>query len=239
MSLPIARLMSWSEKNESLRSKPLMQGNWITLHRKIKDHWIYSDAEKLKAWITILLEVNHSPQKILIKNEVVEVGRGESAKSLDTWAKLFGKGWNRSKVRRFISVLKTDTMVVTIPTHNTTHLRVCNYDAYQSGRIADETQVKRKRKANEKQTTTNNNGNNGNNEKKEVYRDIQGLILTKDEYVKLLETYSDLEIEDVLESMENYKDLKKKYVSAYKTANNWLKRRKAESAQDFDWSKLK
>lgn len=144
-----------------------MQGNWITLHRKIKDHWIYSDAEKLKAWITILIEVNHSPQKILIKNEVVEVGRGESAKSLDTWAKLFGKGWNRSKVRRFINVLKTDTMVVTIPTHNTTHLRVCNYDTYQSGRNADETQMKRRRNADETQMTTNNNDNNGNNENNE------------------------------------------------------------------------
>ena len=58
-----------------------------------------------------------------------------------------------------------------------------------------------------------------------TYRNIQGLILTKDEYTKLISQYDKGVVEDVLESMENYKGLGKKYVSAYKTALNWIKRR--------------
>ena len=199
-----------------------MQGNWITLHRKIKDHWVYADAEKLKAWITILIEVNHSPQKILIKNEVVEVGRGESAKSLDTWAKLFGKGWDRSKVRRFITLLKTDTMVATIPTRNTTHLRVCNYDAYQPERNSDEKQTTRKRNANETQTTTNNKSNNEKNVKNEVYRKIQHLTISNTEYKKLVDAYGKPQVDTKLDYMDNWNKLKN-YKSVYLTALNWLR----------------
>lgn len=72
-----------------------------------------------------------------------------------------------------------------------------------------------------------------------TYRDIQGLILTKDEYAKLCEKYSEYEVADVISAMENFKGLTKKYISAYKTALNWLKRRSESTTPDFDWSKIK
>ena len=57
---------------------------------------------------------------------------------------------------------------------------------------------------------------------KDIYRKIQHLILTVEEHEKLLEKYPAAEVEAVLDRMENYSKLKN-YVSAYKTANNWLK----------------
>lgn len=48
--------------------------------------------------------------------------------------------------------------------------------------------------------------------------------LTAVQLIELINTYGWPRVETVLSSMHNKKDLLKKYVSAYKTANNWLKR---------------
>lgn len=49
--------------------------------------------------------------------------------------------------------------------------------------------------------------------------------ITEPEFEKLMSKYSKVQIWDIIEQMENYKGLSKKYTSVYKTADNWLKRR--------------
>ena len=93
---------------------------------------------------------------------MLNVERGESVNSLDTWARKFGKNWTKSKVRRFFDLLEKDSMIVTKSETVTTRLSVCKYDSYQGKRNADETQVERKRNADETQVTPNNNDNNSN-----------------------------------------------------------------------------
>ncbi len=136
-----------------------MEG-WIKLERKILTHWIFKDSEKLKAWMIILMSVNHTDKKVLIGNKLMLCNRGESLQSLDSWAKLFGSKWNKSKVRRFFKLLENDSMIVLKNETQTTRLTVCKYDDYQSNRNESETQMKRKRNANETQTTPNKNVKN-------------------------------------------------------------------------------
>lgn len=50
--------------------------------------------------------------------------------------------------------------------------------------------------------------------------------ITTEECEKLLKTNTKKEIDDVLQAMENYKGLEKKYKVAYLTISTWLKRRK-------------
>jgi hypothetical protein len=71
--------------------------------------------------------------------------------SLDTWAKRWN--WDKSKVRRFLTLLQSDGMIVLVSDNITTHLTVCNYASYQDERNASETPMKRKRNADEIQTT--------------------------------------------------------------------------------------
>ncbi len=122
---------------------------WIKIHRQIQEHWIFSDSDYFKWWIDILLEVNHSPAKVLIKGSVFICDIGQKLYSLDTWA----KRWkcNKSKARRFLKLLENDSMIELINEKKTTRLIVCNYESYQVERNADETQTKRKRNANETQ----------------------------------------------------------------------------------------
>lgn len=141
-----------------------MDKGWISINRKLQNHWLWQENRpftKLEAWLDILLTVNHTEQKVMIKNTLYTVERGESIKCLDTWAKRWN--WSKSKVRRFFILLKKDSMIVTKNEQKTTRLTVCNYDSYQDARNANETQMKRERNASETQVAPNNNDNNINN----------------------------------------------------------------------------
>jgi hypothetical protein len=147
-----------------------MSEGWITLNREISKHWVFKDAEYFRAWVTILMEVNHSENKILIGKTLFTCSRGESLHSLESWGEIFGN-WGKSKTKRFFDLLKDESMIELKNERLTTRLTVCNYNRYQDFRNADETQVKRKRNADETQVkqerATNNNEltmiNNENN----------------------------------------------------------------------------
>ena len=141
---------------------------WIKTHRAIQDHWIFNDAEKLRAWMIILFTVNFEPKKVNIKNSLFECRRGESLLSLDSWALKFGGRWNKSKVRRFFKLLENDSMIVLKSERKTTRLIVCNYDTYQDERNDNETKKKRKRNDNETQTTPTKEGEELKNDKEYI-----------------------------------------------------------------------
>ena len=80
---------------------------WIKIHRSITDHWLYNEKRtysKLEAWYDLLLNVNYSDTKTIIKGKLYDVKRGQSIMSLDSWAKRWN--WDKSKVRRFLNVLQ-------------------------------------------------------------------------------------------------------------------------------------
>ena len=128
---------------------------WIKLDREITSHWIFKDEWKFRNWIDLLTLVNHSEQKVNIKGTVLICKRGETLCSLDTLA----RRWNcdKSKVRRFLKLLESDSMIELKSEQITTRLTICKYDTYQGERNEDETQVKHKRNASETQMTPNKN----------------------------------------------------------------------------------
>lgn len=78
------------------------------------------------------------------------------------------------------------------------------------------------------QTITNiavNDNDNVNVISKDIYRSFAHLSITNSDVEKLLEKYSIDEIDEVLDSIENFKG-NKKYTSLYLTANKWLAKNK-------------
>lgn len=147
---------------------------WISLHRRIQDHWIWSENRvfsKFEAWIDLLFEARFEdiPQKITLKGKLYMVNRGESIKSLETWAKRWN--WSRSKVYRFFNLLKKDGMIEFKCDTITTHLTILNYNSYQDKRTTNEQQTNITRTTYEHQAnikrTQNNKENNDNKENKE------------------------------------------------------------------------
>lgn len=128
---------------------------WIKLHRQIKEHWIWQNPEYLKAWLTILIMVNHEEKKILIHGEVVVCSRGQSILSLSNWAKLFGGKWSIQRIRTFFNLLENDSMITSEGLRKTTRVTVCNYDTYQESQQTNNKQTTSKQQATNKQLTTN------------------------------------------------------------------------------------
>jgi hypothetical protein len=125
-----------------------MEG-WVKLHRKTMDNFLYKQERvfsPFEAWIDILMNVNYSDSKVLIKGIIYDVKKGESIKSLDTWGKSWR--WSKSKVRRFLKTLEDDQMIQTINESVTTRLIVLNYEMYQ-GTDSVEPTPKKARKSKE------------------------------------------------------------------------------------------
>ena len=163
-----------------------MENNgWIKIHRQIQKHWIWDNPDYLKAWIAILITVNHEDNKVLIHGELFNCGRGESLLSLANWAKTFGKGWTIQRTRTFFNLLEKDKMVNTEGCRKTTRLKVCNYESYQEVQQAKNRQTTDKQQTNNKQITTNKNDKNYKNEKNYKEEDI----FISDEIKKLKEDF--------------------------------------------------
>lgn len=161
---------------------------WIKLNRSIQSHWIYNERRKfskLEAWIDMIMTANYADNKVIIKGKLYEVKRGESINSMDTWASRWS--WDKSAVRRFLTLLQNDNMISIKSDSITTHLTICKYESYQGERNADETQTKRKRNADETQTTPIKEGKEGEERKEDI--DFKNEIFS----------YSDTYSKDMLE----------------------------------------
>ena len=127
-----------------------MEG-WIKLHRKVLDHWLYSEQRPLtkrEAWETILLTVNYSTEKVLIKGQLYDCKPGQSLLSLDSWAKKFM--WSIQQVRTFFKILEKDGMITTEGLQYSTRLTVCKWDTYQQD-VTDQQQAANKPLTNQQQ----------------------------------------------------------------------------------------
>ena len=139
-----------------------MHRGYIKLWRKFKDSDLWKERRqfsKWEAWIDILTEANHSDQKTILGNQLVECKRGQTIKSLETWKKRWGWG-STYKVRAFLGLLKKIENINTENLVVTTRITVCNYDKYQNRQNVKKTQKKSKQNAGKTQANTNNNVNN-------------------------------------------------------------------------------
>ncbi len=136
-----------------------VNSGYIQLHRQLKDHWLWKDEKKLKWWLDILFSVNHTDNKVLIKNTLIECKRGQSVKSIRTWA----KEWkvSRKAVDCFFILLESEKMIEIESISFTSRLTVCKYDSYNKSGATKEPQRSH-------EGSTNNNDKNDNNENKEA-----------------------------------------------------------------------
>lgn len=168
---------------------------WISIHRKIQEHWLYKEKRKFskfEAWLDLLMNVNHKDNKILFEGKLLEIKRGQM---LTSEVKLSNKwDWSRKKTRNFLELLETDEMIVKMVIPNKgTIIEIVNYNEYQKDTTRDTTidinntdiQGNREQQKNNQGTTeeqpkiTDNDGNSDNNNykyKKDTSKDTSVTI---------------------------------------------------------------
>lgn len=140
---------------------------WISLHRSLQDHplWKGEPFTKGQAWVDLLLYANHKPARLMIKNTLINLDRGQQARSQLTLSKEWK--WSVNKVKRFLKLLETDQMLTMQTNQQTTIITICNYSSFQDSPTTNEsTNEEAGEKLTRNKRTTNNNVNNENNANK-------------------------------------------------------------------------
>lgn len=146
-----------------------MECGWISIHRKIKDNWIWEEKpfSKGQAWIDLLLMANHADRKILLGNELIEVKRGSfitsEKKLMESW------GWGKEKVRRFLKLLEADGMIEKKTDRKKTTINIVNYSVFQVLQTTNRPQTDYQQTDSRPPADTNNNDNNYNNDNNKYF----------------------------------------------------------------------
>ena len=107
-----------------------MESGWIKIHRKIREHWIWTDSNYLKWWLDLIMLANHKPVNILINGRLTLIEKG----MYHTSVLKLSERWhvNRKTISSFLDLLESDSMITVVKSRkNGTTLKLSNYASYQ------------------------------------------------------------------------------------------------------------
>lgn len=125
---------------------------WIKIHRDIEKHWIYTDNNKFKWWVDLLLHTNFEDKKVLIGSQVIDCKRGQCVMSLKNWADRWGV--SKDTARNFLNLLEKEGMILHENLTKTTRITICKFDTYQDSLHDSQTLAERKSNASRTQAGT-------------------------------------------------------------------------------------
>jgi len=203
-----------------------MQG-WIKIHRKITEWEWYSDHNTTRLFLHLLLLCNHKTTKWRgFEVQEGEVLTGRKKLSEQT-------GLSEQQIRTSLNKLKSTNSLTIKTTKLFSIIKLNNWNHHQQLNQQTTTQ------ATNEQPTSNHiqECKNEKNEKKiNIHTEFltsnkkAKLILTMKEYEKLKEQWSEEEIQETIESIQNYRK-NYNYVSLNSTIRKWLKKEKKSSAE--------
>lgn len=138
---------------------------YISLHRKIMQNFLFKEKRqfsRFEAWIYLLMSANHSDTEVLLGNQLIKVKKGSF---ITSEIKLMAEfQWSKSKLRAFLSLLESQSMIEKITDTKKTTLTIVKYSDYQELQTAKKPQKNREKTAKELRADTDNNENNYNND---------------------------------------------------------------------------
>ena len=204
----------------------IMEG-WILLHKKFLDWEWSNDPNMVCLFIHLLIRANYEPSKWrgeIVKRGQILTGR----KQLSEWT-----GLSDRKIRTCLSRLKTTSEVTIRTTNKYSIITICNYNKYQKKTTSE---VTIQTPTSDQQPTTSKEDKETKEERDIYIHPLNKFIFKSLPHVSkldgqptpeqcdwLIKTYGKKLVEDKLLSMENKKDLLKKYKSCYLTLQNWCK----------------
>jgi hypothetical protein len=103
---------------------------FIVAYRDAAEHPLFKGhADRLGAWLWLLMKAAWKPTKFDVNGKVVTVERGQLSVSIRHLGEAWG--WPKSTTERFLTRLKTETMIETHSGTGRLLITICNYDKYQ------------------------------------------------------------------------------------------------------------
>ena len=145
------------------------QQGWVKIHRKIRQSFLWTDANQLKLWLLILMKASHDGNRFLFNGKQVDVSRGQLVTGRDALAFEFNDGVSRDHrvvartLWRWVKQFEKEQMLSIKSTPQYSVITVINYNMYQSS----DQQVSIDCPSTVHQVSTIKNDKNAKNAKKE------------------------------------------------------------------------
>jgi hypothetical protein len=114
---------------------------YYRMHRGWLDHPVLGGEPMCKraAWAWLIEEASWTYRRRDIKGRTIHLSRGQLTASVRFLAEAWK--WHRARVERFLDRLQTESMIETTTETGQTIITICNYDQYQTGEPAAETET--------------------------------------------------------------------------------------------------
>ena len=129
---------------------------WIALHRRLLENPRFRDPEWLAVLVYLLLNATHQRRKMNFDGKLVELKPGQLITGRHAIAA--ATGVHESKVKRVLSVMKTDQLIDQQAGARGSIFTVRNWATYQNFDQLDGQEMTSQRPASDQLVTTNNNG---------------------------------------------------------------------------------
>jgi len=147
-----------------------MNNGFISLHRKIKDNWIWKKPEYFQWFIYLLFRANFKDTKVLIGSDLHDVKRGQFITSIQKLT-LKLNNCTTQKIRTFLKLLQKDKIINIETTSKLTIITICKYDSYQTQQQTSNKPATSQQQTNNKPATTENKDNNNEIKTNNVNKD--------------------------------------------------------------------
>ncbi|WP_125580794.1 replication protein [Lacticaseibacillus suibinensis] len=146
----------------------MADGGWIKVYRKIRQSFVWTDANQLKLWLLILMKASHDGNRFLFNGQQVDVTSGQLVTGAHALAFEFNNGVPRDnqvawrKVWRWVKRFENEGMLTIKSNNKYSVITVVNYPQYQSSDNPMTTQ----RQSTDNPVTTIKNAKNAKNANK-------------------------------------------------------------------------
>ena len=107
---------------------------WIKLNRKITEHWLWQDAERLKWWLDLLFLAAWEEKKILHDSHLLVLRKGQMVASISFLSERWGK--SNPTIIKFLKLLEEEGMIYRQTLYRQTPIiTICNYEKYQEQEV--------------------------------------------------------------------------------------------------------
>lgn len=200
---------------------------WLKLYRELTDKviWQNSPPEHKVILATILMSVNYEENEWEWKGQKFKVCPGQMITSLESIQKKSGKGISIQNVRTALKNLEKYGFLTSESTNQGRLITVVNWELYQSSATETTSETTNPSQATNKGLTTIKERKKENKENKDIYGDFSNVRLSKDEYEKLVNTYSEKTTKEFVEKLDAYiASTGKKYKNHYATILTWIRK---------------